>query len=260
VNVGYPINTQLNDAQIFITADSKEGFYEIYEKKSMKYNKALLYQFDVPKELQEEKISSYAKGIVYDSETKKKLGAKVELIDLKTQRVIQSVKSDSVNGEYLIVVTRGTDYGLYVSKEGYLFKSVFFEDKDPKSNESLSLDVYLDPVRSGKAVVLNNIFFPTNSYTLEEKSQTELDKIILFLKQNPKVNIEFGGHTDDVGSDKDNMELSLKRAKSVYDYIGTKGISIVRLKYKGYGETKPVVPNDNEDHRRMNRRIEFKVL
>jgi OmpA-OmpF porin, OOP family len=260
VNVGYPINTQLNDAQIFITADSKEGFYEIYEKKSMKYNKALLYQFDVPKELQEEKISSYAKGIVYDSETKKKLGAKVELIDLKTQRVIQSVKSDSVNGEYLIVVTRGTDYGLYVSKEGYLFKSVFFEDKDPKSNEPLSLDVYLDPVRSGKAVVLNNIFFPTNSYTLEEKSQTELDKIILFLKQNPKVNIEFGGHTDDVGSDKDNMELSLKRAKSVYDYIGTKGISIVRLKYKGYGETKPVVPNDNEDHRRMNRRIEFKVL
>jgi outer membrane protein OmpA-like peptidoglycan-associated protein/tetratricopeptide (TPR) repeat protein len=260
VNVGYPLNTQLNDAQIFITADSKKGFYEVYERKDMRYNKALLYEFEVPQELKEEMVSSYAKGTVYDSETKQKLGAKVELIDLKKQRVIQSVKSDSINGDYMIVVTRGTEYGLYVSKEGYLFKSVFFEDKDPKSTEPLSLDVYLDPVKAGKAVVLNNIFFPTNSFTLEEKSQTELDKIILFLRQNPKVIIEFGGHTDDVGSDKDNMDLSLKRAKSVYDYIAKKGIPAVRMKFKGYGETKPVVPNVNEVNRRMNRRIEFKVL
>jgi OmpA-OmpF porin, OOP family len=260
VNVGYPINTQINDATIFITADSKNGFYSVYERKDMRFNKAMLYEFDVPKELQEENISTYAKGTVYDTETQKKLGAKVELIDLKTQRVIQSVRSDSVNGDYMIVVTKGTDYGLYVSKEGYLFKSVFFDDKDPKSTEPLSLDIYLDPVKAGKAVVLNNIFFPTNSYKLEEKSQTELDKIILFLKQNPKINIEFGGHTDDVGSDKDNMDLSVKRAKSVYDYIAAKGIPSLRLKFKGYGETKPVVPNDSEEHRRMNRRIEFKVL
>jgi OOP family OmpA-OmpF porin len=260
VNAGYPLNTQLNDATIFITADSKKGYYSMYEKKDIRNAEALLYEFDVPKELKEEMISTYAKGTVYDTETKKKLGAKVELIDLKTQRVIQSVRSDSVNGDYMIVVTKGTDYGLYVSREGYLFKSVFFDDKNPKSSEPLSLDIYLDPVKAGKAVVLNNIFFPTSSYKLEEKSQTELDKIILFLKQNPKVNIEFGGHTDDVGSDQDNIELSLKRAKSVYDYIATKGIPAARLKFKGYGETKPVAPNDSEEHRRINRRIEFKVL
>ncbi|MFL5730883.1 MAG: OmpA family protein [Cytophagaceae bacterium] len=260
VNIGYPINSQLNDASVFISADSKKGFYSVYERKDMRFNKALLYQFDVPKELQEQKLSTYAKGTVYDAETKQKLGAKVELVDLKTQQVVQSVKSDSVNGDYLVVLTEGTEYALYVSRPGYLFKSSFFDYKDPKNFNPMNLDVYLDPIKAGKAVVLNNIFFASNSFALEDKSKTELDKIIAFLKLNSKVNIEFGGHTDDVGSDKDNLELSMKRAKSVYEYIVAKGIPASRLKYKGYGETQPVVPNDSEEHRQMNRRIEFKIL
>jgi OOP family OmpA-OmpF porin len=184
----------------------------------------------------------------------------VELVDLKTQKIVESVKSDSVNGDYLIVLTEGSEYALYVSKPGYLYKSIFFDYKDPQNFNPLSLDVYLDPIKAGKAVVLNNIFFATSSYALEDKSKTELDKIVNFLKLNSKVIIEFGGHTDDVGSDKDNLELSLKRAKSVYEYIINKGIPAARLKYKGYGETKPVVPNDSEEHRQLNRRIEFKIL
>jgi OmpA-OmpF porin, OOP family len=257
VNVGYPLNTKVNDASIFITADSKKGFYSVYD---MKYSKALLYEFDVPKELQEQKLSTYAKGTVYDADTKQKLGAKVELIDLKTGKIIQSLKSDSVNGDYLMVLTEGSEYALYVSSPGYLFRSTFFDYKDPANFNPLSLDVYLDPIKAGKSVVLNNIFFATGSYTLEDKSKTELDKIVNFLKLNPKVIIEFGGHTDDVGSDKDNLDLSLKRAKSVYDYIVSNGIPAARLKYKGYGETKPVTPNDTDEHRQLNRRIEFKIL
>jgi OOP family OmpA-OmpF porin len=260
VNVGYPINTQMNDASVFISADSKKGFYSVYERKDMRFNKALLYEFDVPKELQEQKLSTYAKGTVYDADTKQKLGAKVELVDLKTQLVVQSTKSDSINGDYLMVLTEGSEYALYVSRPGYLFKSIFFDYKDPKNFNPLTLDVYLDPIKAGKGVVLNNIFFATNSYALEDKSKTELDKIVNFLKLNSKVNIEFGGHTDDVGSDKANLDLSLKRAKSVYEYIVSKGISAARLKFKGYGETKPVAPNDSDENRQLNRRIEFVIL
>jgi outer membrane protein OmpA-like peptidoglycan-associated protein len=260
VNVGYPINTQMNDASVFISADSRKGFYSVYERKDMRFNKALLYEFEVPKELQEQMLSTYAKGMVYDAETKQKLGAKVELVDLKTQLVVQSTKSDSLNGDYLMVLTEGSEYALYVSKPGYLFKSIFFDYKDRKNFNPLTLDVYLDPIKAGKSVVLNNIFFATGSYALEDKSKTELDKIVSFLNLNSKVNIEFGGHTDDVGSDKDNLELSLKRAKSVYDYILAKGIPAARLKYKGYGETKPVAPNDSDENRQLNRRIEFKIL
>jgi OmpA-OmpF porin, OOP family len=260
VNVGYPINTQMNDASVFISADSRKGFYSVYERKDMRFNKALLYEFDVPKELQERKLSTYAKGTVYDADTKQKLGAKVELVDLKTQLVVQSTKSDSINGDYLMVLTEGSEYALYVSRPGYLFKSIFFDYKDPKNFNPLTLDVYLDPIKAGKGVVLNNIFFATNSYALEDKSKTELDKIVNFMKLNSKISIEFGGHTDDVGSDKANLDLSLKRAKSVYEYIVSKGIPAVRLKFKGYGETKPVAPNDSDENRQLNRRIEFVIL
>ncbi|MBX9850780.1 MAG: OmpA family protein [Cytophagaceae bacterium] len=259
-NLGYPINTHIDNVTVYITVDNKKGYYSVYEKKDMRISKAYLFEFEVPKEIVTETHSTFAKGTIYDAETKKKLGAKIELIDLKTNKVIQSVSSDSKNGDYLIVLSEGKEYALYVQKEGYLFKSSFFDYKNPKDFNPLSLDVYLDPIKPGKAVVLNNIFFASNSFSLEEKSKTELDKIVLFLQANPNVKMEFGGHTDDVGSDKDNMDLSMKRAKAVFDYIVSKGIPATRLKFQGYGETKPMLANTSEENRQKNRRIEFKVL
>lgn len=248
-NLGYPINTHLNDVTVYITPDNKKGMYVIYEKKGMKYGTSKIYEFEVPKEIASDKQTTYAKGTIYDAESKAKLEAKIELIDLQSNKVIQSVKSDSRNGDYLVVLTEGKEYALYVQKEGYLFKSIFFDYKNPKDFNPLALDVYLDKVQAGKTVILNNIFFATNSYTLEEKSKTELDKIVLFLQANPKIKMEFGGHTDDVGADKDNMDLSLKRAKSVFDYIVSRGIPATRLKYQGYGETKPFVANTSDENR-----------
>ncbi|WP_028981009.1 OmpA family protein [Sporocytophaga myxococcoides] len=259
-NLGYPLNGPSNDATIFITCDSKKGFYTVYEKKDMRVSKAFLYEFDVPEQIQEKHKSTYSKGKIFDAVTKNPLGAKIELVDLKTGKVTQWVKSDSINGGYLIVLTEGSEYALHVSKPGYMFKSVHFDFNNPKVFDALALDVYLDPVKTGAAVVLNNIFFPSGSFALEEKSKTELDKISVFLKQNPKVNIEFGGHTDDVGADKDNLTLSTNRAKSVFDYLVKSGVTATRMKFKGYGETKPIQPNTSEENRQINRRIEFKIL
>jgi OOP family OmpA-OmpF porin len=197
---------------------------------------------------------------VYDAVTKKKLSASIELIDLKTNQVKQKVGSDPVNGDYMLVLTEGSEYALNVSKEGYLFASSFFDYKNPTAFNPLALDIYLTPIKAGASVVLNNIFFENNSFELEDKSTTELDKIVSFMILNPSISIELGGHTDDVGSDAANMELSQKRAKSVYDYLINAGVAATKLKYKGYGETKPVVPNTNDENRAKNRRIEFKVL
>lgn len=260
VNVGYPINTHIDDATFFITPDFKKGYYSIYEKKPMQFVPSYIYEFDLPEPLKEKNVSTYAKGTVYDAVTKKTISASIDLIDLKTNQRIQSVNSDPVTGQYLIVLTEGSEYALYANKEGYLFKSISFNYTGGSSFNPFTLDIYLDPIKQGSTVVLNNIFFPSNSYQLEEKSKTELEKIVSFLKNNPKINIEFGGHTDDVGSDKDNQVLSEKRAKAVYDHLIANGIPAARLKFKGYGETKPVAPNDGEENRQKNRRIEFKIL
>lgn len=259
-NLGYPINTPANDASVFITADNSRGIYSIYEKKDNQASRILLYEFDVPEEIKPEKVSTYSNGFVYDAETRKPIHARIDLIDLATSKVIQSVDSDPVTGEYLLVLTEGREYALNVDENGYLFYSAFFDFKNPEDFNPVKLDVYLQPVKKGKSVVLNNIFFNTNSYQLEDKSKTELDKVVAFLQKNPDVRIEFGGHTDNVGADNDNMQLSLKRAEAVYQYILSKGIVASRLKYKGYGETRPVADNTTEEGRKQNRRIEFVIL
>lgn len=259
-NLGYPINTAANDASVFITADNSKGFYSIYEKKDNRYSKIMLYEFEVPEEIKPEKVSTYASGTVYDADTKKPIHAKIDLIDLESNLVIQSVDSDPKTGEYILVLTEGSEYALNVDEKGYLFYSEFFDFTSPEEFNPLKLDVYLNPVKKGKAVVLNNIFFKSNSYALEGKSKTELEKVVTFLTKNPELKIELGGHTDNVGSENDNKVLSTNRAKAVYDYLLKAGIGTSRLTYKGYGESKPVGDNTTKEGRKKNRRIEFKVL
>lgn len=259
-NIGYPINTSDNEGTVFITVDGKKGYYYIYDKKIMQNPPSTLYEFDIPQEIREEEKSTYAKGTVYDAVTKKPLSAKIELIDLKTNLVKQQVGSDPVNGQYMLVLTEGLEYSLNVSKEGYLFHSSFFDYKNPTVFNPVALDIYLTPIKAGASIVLNNIFFENNSYELEDRSTAELENIVAFMSINPTVTIELGGHTDDVGSDAANLDLSQKRAKAVNDYLVSAGIPVAKLKYKGYGETKPMAPNTNEENRAKNRRIEFKVL
>jgi len=108
--------------------------------------------------------------------------------------------------------------------------------------------------------VLNNIFFETAKWDLKPESVAELKKLIGFLNLNKKVHIELSGHTDDVGGKQPNIILSQNRAKAVYDYLIANGIEAKRLTYKGYGESKPKVKNDSDEHRQINRRTEFKII
>ena len=112
----------------------------------------------------------------------------------------------------------------------------------------------------GASAVLNNLFFAFNKYELQEKSITELDKVLRFLNENPKVRVEISGHTDNVGTPASNLQLSQKRAQSVADYLVKHSISASRLIQKGYGADKPLKPNDTEGNRQINRRIEFRVV
>jgi outer membrane protein OmpA-like peptidoglycan-associated protein/tetratricopeptide (TPR) repeat protein len=260
-NVGYPINDFKNNNSIFIAPDNRKAYYSVDESDGNKYTRAFLYSFDLPIELKRNiDNSTVAVGKVFDAVTRKELGAAVELVDLKTDRVVQSVKSDPINGAYVIVLSEGAEYALYVYKEGYLFKSVFFDYKNEEELNTVALDVYLDPIKAGASVILNNLFFATNSFALESKSKTELKKISNFLKQNPNTKIELAGHTDNVGGHDANIALSEKRAKSVYDYLVTLGTAPSRLVFKGYGETKPIAGNTTEENKQKNRRIEFKIL
>jgi OOP family OmpA-OmpF porin len=258
INFGYPINNHEDQFSLVITADGDRGYYS-YEGVGDP-NHSQIYEFKVPEEYRVKYRSNTLKGIVRDRATKQPLKAQVELYELGKNELVEYVNSDSLTGNYLIVLTQGADYGLYVNAPGYLFKSLNFNYEASTDLEPLVIDVDLDKASTGATIVLNNIFFDTDKFDLREKSVTELDKISRFLNENPKIKVEISGHTDDQGTDAYNQQLSLKRAKAVGNYLISKGVPATRLKEVGYGSKKPLKQNDSEINRQVNRRIEFRIV
>ncbi|MBY0434207.1 MAG: OmpA family protein [Cyclobacteriaceae bacterium] len=257
-NFGFPVNNHEDQFSLFITADGQRGFYS--HEDNQRVNSSRIFEITVPEELQLQYKSNYVKGIVRDRKTQKPLKAKVDLFNINKNELTSAVQSDSITGEYLMVLTQGADYALYVSRPGYLFQSLNFNYESQLNLLPIALDVYLDPAEKGASAVLNNIFFEYNKYELKEKSLTELDKVIRFLSDNPGLRVEISGHTDNSGSAAYNLQLSQKRAQSVAAYLVEHGIATTRVVQKGYGADKPLKPNDTEENKQINRRIEFRIL
>jgi outer membrane protein OmpA-like peptidoglycan-associated protein len=121
-------------------------------------------------------------------------------------------------------------------------------------------EIFLKPIEVGVSVRLNNIFFDYNKSSLRPESFPELNKVVEFLQENPKLEVEIAGHTDDRGTDEYNEKLSQGRAEAVVKYLIDNWIDEYRVKAKGYGESKPEVENDSDENRQINRRVEFTIL
>jgi OmpA-OmpF porin, OOP family len=259
VNIGAPINNHEDQFSLFITADGKKGYYSL-EETGKPDTRSRIVEVEIPEDNRVKFASNYVQGTVRDRETNTPLNASIEMIDITSNETASLVKSDSITGEYLIVLTQGAEYALYVTRPGYLFKSLNFNYSEIKHFEPITLDIYLDKVKKGSVAVLQNIFFDFNQYTLKDKSRTELEKVTRFLKENPTVRVEIGGHTDNVGTVSYNQQLSEKRAQAVNEYLKQNGIEAKRLIAKGYGQERPVADNKTEEGKQLNRRIEFKLI
>jgi outer membrane protein OmpA-like peptidoglycan-associated protein len=110
------------------------------------------------------------------------------------------------------------------------------------------------------AITLDNVLYNTGSSELKSSSYATLDELVVVLKAYPSINIEIGGHTDNVGEADKNLELSQKRAESVASYLASHGIDGERVSYKGYGATAPVADNDTDAGKEQNRRTEVKIV
>jgi outer membrane protein OmpA-like peptidoglycan-associated protein/tetratricopeptide (TPR) repeat protein len=256
-NLGYPINTFADEICLVIAANGKDAYY--VSKRPGGAGGLDLYQFELYEKARPNK-TGYIKGVVYDANTKKKLKARIELINLATAKTVIEAYSNRLTGEFLICLQGNKDYALNVSCEGYLFHSENFSLKNQSATDPLILEVPLYPIEAGGKVVLRNIFFDVDKYDLKEESKIELDKLVSFLKANPTLKIELSGHTDNTGLKQKNLDLSKNRAKSVMDYLIQQGIAANRLTYKGYADTQPIADNKTEKGRQLNRRTEFKII
>jgi outer membrane protein OmpA-like peptidoglycan-associated protein len=175
----------------------------------------------------------------------------------KNERIVKRVKKDE-NGKFSIDLREGDQYEINVNgPKGYAFYNT---KVDMKKNEGKKLDVKLKPLTAKTKLELNDITFETNSAELNVSSYEELDRVVKLLIDNPEIKIEISAHTDDVGSARYNLKLSDMRAQSVVDYLTSKELSIERVIAKGYGESAPLVPNDSEENKAKNRRVELKII
>nr|WP_067058301.1 OmpA family protein [Mucilaginibacter sp. L294] len=256
-NLGYPINSSGDENGLTLTAN---GSYAFFSSNNLKgFGGYDIYTFELPPNLRPN-IVTYVKGTVADKKTKAPLEAAVEIVDLqKNTPVYQDYSSEDV-GAFLATLSAGKNYGLNISREGYLFYSDNFSLIGLKDKKAFNLSVLLSPIEVGNKVILKNIFFDTNKFELKAESKAELQKLIEFLQLNKTIRIEISGYTDDVGTHQVNVALSEKRANSVYQYLSANGIVASRLVYKGYGEDQPIAPNTSEENRALNRRTEFMII
>src|SRR5258708_10862723 len=123
------------------------------------------------------------------------------------------LKSDWGHGDYLIVVAGKSEYALHVAEPGYLFYSLHFNYEEKDQDQPLTIDIALQPIVKNAMIVLNNIFFDFNQSEIKPRSLSELDEVVKFLNENPKIKVEISGHTDNVCNENYNHQLSLNRAQ-----------------------------------------------
>ena len=256
-NLGYPINTSADEEGLVVEVSGERGWYTVNNKG---FGGRDIYNFAMPQAFRPDPVS-WVKGKVTNRITGNQISADIVLNDLVTNTLIQHQYPFENEGEFLFCLPAGHNYGLNISKEGYLFHSENFNLLNTFSRQKpMTLEIAMDPIETGKSVILKNIFFDTDSFNLKPESKGQLAEIMDFMKGNPGLVIEIGGHTDDQGSESHNHILSEQRAEAVVQYLIAHGISSARLKSKGFGFSVPLTDNTTEEGRAQNRRTEFKII
>ena len=189
---------------------------------------------------------------VTDLVNNSKVRSKIRLINKDRNEVIE------VEGNELVSLRAGDRYEIEAtSDQGYAFNST---EIDLDSDEKNSISLQLQKLEKDALLTLKDILFESNSAQLSEVSFTELRRVIKLMKENPTLRVEIAAHTDDVGSAPYNLILSEQRAESVVQFLIDNQISRDRFIAQGYGESVPKVPNDTDENKAVNRRVELRIL
>jgi len=290
-NIGKPINSSYDDIYYLNIEDKKKGFfvsnrnesedvnnpnccYDIFQYEINKIDKALklsgkIYEAEkiYANILQKNKKGTFKK--IKHTKSKPSSNTKVELhIENKNNAEFILLKIDTTNnnGTFNFNVDKNQNYVLKITKEDFAPTKIKFNTYNKKNKLFVINPVTIIPVQHN-TITLNNIYFEFNKYELTQKSKKYIDtSLLVFMKKNKNIVIEINAHTDGVGSEEYNLELSVKRAESVEKYLIKSGINKDRIIAKGYGEAKPIATEfketgeDNPEGREKNRRIEFKIV
>ena len=255
-NLGATINTSRWDA--YYRTDAKgEYAYLVSSKNSL--GKTDLFSMKLPQKASHGPVIM-VHGKVLEKGTNLPISAEIEYEILPDGKNAGYARSNPTTGEYKIILPEANHFGYHAIAEGYLAVNENIDIEQIEEHSVLNVDLYLVPLNNGKSIVLNNIFFAQGKYGLLPASFPELDRLVKILSENPTLKIEIGGHTENRGSNKLNVKLSKNRANAVKTYLVDHGVHKKRITTQGYGSKFPIADNNNEQTRKKNRRVEFKIL
>ncbi len=260
VNLGKEINTPNEDWGYKISIDGKHAYFSTVN--DLGFGEEDIYYVELPEEVQPVSDVVTVNGKVLD-ENGNPVEAIIKWEDVDLKKEVGVAKTDPVTGEYFIALPTGRYYAYYADVKGFYSIVNYLDLTAAKTFEQINTNMSVISVEelknSGKAIKIENIFFDSGKFDLKEESHEALSLLYRFMHANPELMVELNAHTDDIGSDHFNQELSEKRAASVVKYLVEIGIDPSRLLPQGFGETQPVAPNNTEEGRALNRRVDFRL-
>jgi outer membrane protein OmpA-like peptidoglycan-associated protein len=262
-NIGKSINSFGWDGYYAISAKGDYAYFistaGVLNKMDFNPTDEDIFRISLSKEAKPEPVV-LVKGKVINSRTRQPIDADIfyESFPIMDEKGIAT--SDPVNGDYKIVLPVGKKYGFRAEAKGYIAVSRNEDFSTVSEYKEITRDLELTPLKVGETVQLNNIFFVQSKAEILPDSEPELERLLKLLSDNPLLEIELVGHTDNQGPSSANLQLSEERALSIVKYLIENGIDKKRLEFKGYGGTRPIASNASEESRHKNRRVEIKIL
>lgn len=263
-NIGSPINGATDDTGLFVSSDTKSGYFFSYDEGKVRgrgVGRYDLYSFDLYAEARPQQIA-FMSGSINDKEGNPVSGAVVEIKNTVTKEKTHAVV-DSTTGKWMAAVSlkKKDNLLITVKKDSVAFNSTVVDIKNA-SFTSPPTEIKLSVVKEdkGKTFVINNIYYNTNSAEIKEESKLVLQSFADYMIENPNLTVEIQGHTDNVGNPKDNEALSTNRAYSVKQLLESYKVDGKRVFAKGYGPKIPIADNKTEEGRAKNRRTEFLIM
>jgi len=251
VHLGAPINTEYDDYFCGLSLQSQDMYFASDRPGG---KGGLDLYIAVPNPMPPTPVTTVV-GRVSDITNDAPVDAVLTVRDIRANEIVSTFHSDGTDGSYVVILHPGREYAITAEAPGFLFYSDHFNVPAGSDNTTLRKDIGLT-----RDLVRLLVFFDFDKSTLQRESHVDLDRAAEWLKANPGLSVEVAGHTDNVGPKDYNRKLSQDRAEAVVKYLVNKGISSARLRASGYGMDQPIVPNDTEENRAKNRRVEFRVV
>lgn len=230
-NMGTPFNSNADDFGITFQGETENGFFSTNRTQKKGYD--MIYSFTLPQ------IEFIVEGVVTDNNGNNLSEATLRLIGNDGTNVKTQIRRD---GTYRLKLNKNTKYAMLVNARGYLNEKQTFSTEGLEDSHTYLHDFVLSPI--SKPVKMSNILFKFGSWELTPDSEDGIKALVKLLNDNPNISIELAAHTDLVGNNEANQELSLRRAQTITNYLIKSGIEPERLTPIGYGEEKPLVVDE----------------